>query len=142
MATVDIISMSREKVGTIELDPDVFDVSVRPSVVHEVMVMQQASRRQGTASTKERGQVSGGGKKPWRQKGTGRARSGSNRSPIWRGGGIAFGPHPRRYGYRLPRKKSSLVLRGLLSAKASAGEIVVMDQLLIDMLDVERVGIT
>jgi len=129
MPSVDVMTASREKVGSIDLDPKLFGVRVRPSVVHEVLVMQLASRRQGTAATKEKGDVSGGGKKPWKQKGTGRARVGSSRSPLWRGGGTIFGPHPRRYGYRMPNRKSRLALHGALTAKAVAGELVVLDQL-------------
>ncbi|MEW6323988.1 MAG: 50S ribosomal protein L4 [Nitrospirota bacterium] len=129
MPSVDVVSPAKEKVGTVELDPKVFGVMVRPSVVHEALIMQLASRRQGTAATKEKGEVSGGGKKPWRQKGTGRARAGSSRSPLWRGGGTIFGPRPRSYGYRIPRTKSLQALRGALSAKAAAGELVVVNQL-------------
>ncbi len=129
MPTVEVVTMARGKVGSLDLDPKLFGVRVKPTVVHEVLLMQLASRRQGTAATKEKGDVSGGGKKPWKQKGTGRARAGSSRSPLWRGGGTTFGPHPRRYGYRIPNKKSRLALQGALSAKAAAGELVVLDQL-------------
>jgi len=129
MPAIDVVTMSRGKAGSVDLDPKVFGVRVKPEVVHEVLVMQLASRRQGTAATKEKGEVSGGGKKPWKQKGSGRARAGSNRSPLWRGGGTVFGPHPRRYGYRMPSRKSRLALQGALSAKAAAGEILVLDQL-------------
>jgi len=129
MPTVDVVTIARAKTGSIDLDPKVFGVRVKPTMVHEVLVMQLASRRQGTAATKEKGEVSGGGKKPWKQKGSGRARAGSNRSPLWRGGGTVFGPHPRRYGYRMPSRKSRLALQGALSAKAAAGEILVLDQL-------------
>jgi large subunit ribosomal protein L4 len=132
MPTVEVVTMTRDKVGSVDLDPKLFGVRVKPTVVHEVLVMQLASRRQGTAATKEKGDVSGGGKKPWKQKGTGRARSGSSRSPLWRGGGTIFGPHPRRYGYRMPSQKSRLAMRGALSAKAAAGELVVLDQLLVE----------
>jgi len=121
--------MSRGKVGSVDLDPKLFGVRVKPTVVHEVLMMQRASRRQGTAATKEKGDVRGGGKKPWKQKGSGRARAGSSRSPLWRGGGTVFGPHPRRYGYRIPGQKSRLALQGALSAKAAAGEVVVLDRL-------------
>ena len=121
--------MSRGKVGSVDLDPKLFGVRVKPAVVHEVLVMQLASRRQGTAATKEKGDVSGGGKKPWKQKGTGRARAGSTRSPLWRGGGVIFGPHPRRYGYRVPSQKARLALQGALSAKAAAGEVLIVDHL-------------
>jgi len=92
-------------------------------------VMQQASMRQGTAATKTRGLVSGGGRKPWRQKGTGRARHGSIRSPIWRGGGTTFGPQPRDYGYAIPKKKYRAALRGVLTAKQQDGEVTILDQL-------------
>jgi len=129
MLTVDVFSATRDKVGTVDLDPKVFAVPVRPDVVHEAVVMQLASRRQGTAATKEKGEVRGGGKKPWRQKGTGRARAGSTRSPLWRGGGTTFGPHPRRYRYRMTRGKLRQAVRGVLSAKAAAGEVIVLDQL-------------
>lgn len=129
MPSVDVLSAAKEKVGTVELDPKIFAVKVHAGVVHEVLTMQRASQRQGTVGTKEKGQVRGGGKKPWRQKGTGRARAGSNRSPLWRGGGTTFGPHPRKYGYRFPKAKSLQALRGVLSAKATAGEVVVLDQL-------------
>jgi large subunit ribosomal protein L4 len=129
MPAVDVVTMSRGKVGSVDLDPKVFGVRVKPEMVHEVLVMQLASRRQGTAATKEKGDVSGGGKKPWKQKGSGRARAGSSRSPLWRGGGTTFGPHPRRYGYRVPSRKSRLALQGALSAKAAAGDLVVLDQL-------------
>jgi large subunit ribosomal protein L4 len=129
MPTVDVVTMSRGKVGSVDLDPKLFGVRVKPAVVHEALVMQLASRRQGTAATKEKGDVSGGGKKPWKQKGTGRARAGSSRSPLWRGGGTVFGPHPRRYGYRMPSRKSRLALQGALSAKAAAGDVLILDHL-------------
>jgi large subunit ribosomal protein L4 len=129
MPTIEVVTMSRGKVGSVDLDPKLFGVRVKPAVVHEVLVMQLASQRQGTAATKEKGDVRGGGKKPWKQKGTGRARAGSSRSPLWRGGGTVFGPHPRRYGYRMPTRKSRLALQGALSAKAAAGEVVILDHL-------------
>jgi large subunit ribosomal protein L4 len=129
MPTVEVLSARRDKVGTIELDPKVFAVKIQPDIVHEAVVMQRASRRQGTAATKEKGQVRGGGKKPWRQKGTGRARAGSSRSPLWRGGGTIFGPHPRSYRTRFPRSKSRQAVRGVVSAKTAAGELVVLDRL-------------
>jgi len=99
MPTVDVVNLSKEKVGTVDLDERLFAAEINKPLIHEAVVMQQACMRQGTAATKTRGMVSGGGKKPWRQKGTGRARSGSTRSPIWRGGGTIFGPNPRDYGY-------------------------------------------
>ncbi|HEY4485943.1 MAG TPA: 50S ribosomal protein L4, partial [Nitrospiria bacterium] len=98
-------------------------------LIHEAVVMQRAAMRQGTAATKNRAAVRGGGRKPWRQKGTGRARHGSIRSPIWRGGGVAFGPIPRDYGYAFPRKKYRAALKGVLTAKLKDGEILVIDRL-------------
>src|SRR5438445_2340500 len=103
MPTIDIVDLNRRKVGAVELRPEVFGVEVKTPVLHEVVVMQEANRRQGTASTKTRSMVSGTGRKPYKQKHTGRARAGSIRSPVWRHGGIVFGPHPRDYGYSSPR---------------------------------------
>src|SRR4030095_14111817 len=99
MPDANVIDLNKKPVGKINLDERIFGTSSHPSLVHEAVVMQRASQRQGTAATKTRGQVSGGGKKPWKQKGTGRARAGSSRSPLWKGGGTVFGPHPRDYGY-------------------------------------------
>lgn len=140
MPAVDVVTMSRGKAGSVELDPKVFGVRVKPEVVHEVLVMQLASRRQGTAATKEKGDVSGGGKKPWKQKGSGRARAGSSRSPLWRGGGTTFGPHPRRYGYRIPSRKSRLALHGALSAKVAAGDLVVLEQLQVEPVKTKTIS--
>ena len=127
MAVCDVVNTSAEKVGEIELNDALFDVEVKPGVLHEVVCMQRANRRAGTASTKTRGEVRGGGAKPWRQKGTGRARSGSRTSPIWRGGGTVFGPKPRDYSYRLPKKVRRLALRMALSARRQEGNLVVLD---------------
>lgn len=110
------------------LDPALFGGRAHADLLHEAVVNHLANRRQGTAATKSRGLVSGGGKKPWRQKGTGRARAGSNRSPLWVGGGTTFGPHPRDYAYQLPRKVRRAALRAALSAKARAGEIVLLEE--------------
>jgi large subunit ribosomal protein L4 len=129
MPQIDIRNLDNEKVGTIELSERLFGAPVNKSLLHETVVMQRAAMRQGTASTKTRGEVRGGGKKPWRQKGTGRARAGSSRSPIWRGGAIIFGPRPRDYGYGFPKKKYRAALQGALSAKFAAGEVVVLDRL-------------
>jgi large subunit ribosomal protein L4 len=129
MPQIDIRNLNNEKVGTMELSERLFGAAVNKSLLHETVVMQRAAMRQGTASTKTRGEVSGGGKKPWRQKGTGRARAGSNRSPIWRGGAIIFGPRPRDYGYGFPKKKYRAALQGALSAKFAAGEVLVLDRL-------------
>lgn len=104
MPTVDIYNVNKEVVGQRELREDVFGIPVKPHVLHEVVLYQLAKRRAGTAKTKGRSEVSGGGKKPWRQKGTGRARAGTSRSPIWRGGGTIHGPQPRDYLMRIDRK--------------------------------------
>ena len=112
-----------------ELSEQVFGGPVNEAVLHSAVVMQMAGRRQGTASTKTRAEVRGGGRKPWRQKGTGRARVGSIRSPLWRTGGVTFGPKPRNYGYNLPKKVRRLALRSALSAKVKEGNLLVVDQL-------------
>ncbi len=127
MAVCDVVNTSAEKVGEIELNDALFDVEVKTGVLHEVVCMQRANRRAGTASTKTRGEVRGGGAKPWRQKGTGRARAGSRTSPIWRGGGTVFGPRPRDYSYKVPKKVRRLALRMALSARRQEGNLVVLD---------------
>lgn len=132
MPSVSIFNMDGEQVGTLDLSDAVFGGPVNEAVLHEVVVMQLANRRRGTADTKTRGEVRGGGRKPWRQKGTGRARAGSSRSPIWRGGGIIFGPHPRDYHYKVPAKVRRLALKSALSAKVAAGDLVVLDSLSFD----------
>jgi len=104
MLVLGVYDIERNRVAEVELNASVFGAEVREDLLHDVVRMQLASRRRGTASTKERSYVSGGGKKPWRQKGTGRARVGSIRSPLWRGGGIIFGPRPRDYSFKLPKK--------------------------------------
>lgn len=116
----------------IELLDKVFGVPMNEAVVHQAVVMQLASRRQGNASTKTRAKVRGGGRKPWRQKGTGRARAGSIRSPLWVGGGTVFGPHPRSYKQSMPRKARRLAIRCALSDKVSSGELVVVEGLSFD----------
>ena len=128
MTDMDVVDLNKKKVGKIQLNERIFGALTSPSLIHEAVVMQRASRRQGTASTKTRGQVSGGGKKPWKQKGTGRARAGSSRSPLWKGGGTVFGPHPRDYGYSIPRKKYRTALRGVLSARLQEGALTVVDR--------------
>jgi large subunit ribosomal protein L4 len=114
-------------VGSVELSDALFSSPVNAAVLHQVVTAQLAGRRTGTSSTKTRGEVAGGGKKPWRQKGTGRARQGSRRSPQFAGGGVVFGPHPRSYEQRLPRKMKQLALRGALSAKLIDEAIKVID---------------
>jgi large subunit ribosomal protein L4 len=127
MALVDVYNVNKEKVGEVDLKEDIFGVEVKSYLLHEVVVWQRACRRAGTASTKTRGEVSGGGHKPWRQKGTGRARVGSNRSPIWRGGGTVFGPKPRSYAYSLPKKVRRAALKMALSSKLANGQLVVLE---------------
>ena len=129
MAACDVVNSSAEKVGEIELNEALFNVEVKTSILHEVVCMQRANRRSGNASTKTRADVRGGGAKPWRQKGTGRARAGTRTSPIWRGGGVTFGPKPRDYSYQLPKKVRKLALRMALSARNEEGNLVIVDNL-------------
>ena len=129
MPTVSVYSMTNEKVGDIELSESIFNVEMNAGLVHQAVVMQLASQRQGTHSTKTRAEVRGGGRKPWRQKGTGRARVGSRRSPLWRGGGIIFGPKPRSYAFSMPRKQRRLALKCVLSDKVKSGDLIVLDDL-------------
>ncbi len=129
MPTIDIVDMNRRKVGAVDLRPEVFGVEVKPPVLHEVVVMQEANRRKGTASTKTRSMVSGTGRKPYKQKHTGRARAGSIRSPVWRHGGIVFGPHPRDYGYSIPKEKTRGAVRAALTAKVRDGGLLVLEEL-------------
>ncbi len=129
---VPVYNLSGEVVDHIELVEEIFGITPNQAVVHQALVRQLANARQGTASTKTRAQVSGGGRKPFRQKGTGRARRGSSRAPLYRGGGVAFGPHPRSYGQAMPKKMRRLALRSVLSAKVADGEMVVVDQLAFD----------
>src|SRR3974377_344557 len=121
MELVDVYNLNKEKVGEVDLKEDIFGVEVKPYLLHEVVVWQRACRRAGTASTKTRGEVRGGGRKPWRQKGTGRARVGSIRSPLWKGGGTVFGPQPRSYAYTLPKKVRRAGLQMALSSKLASG---------------------
>jgi len=127
---VSVHNMAGKTVSEIELRDDIFGLEPHKAVMHQAVVRQLANARQGTASTKTRGQVRGGGRKPWRQKGTGRARQGSIRAPHWKGGGVVFGPHPRSYRQRMPRKMRRLALKSALSVKAAEGSIVLLDDLL------------
>ena len=133
MPKLSVYNISGQPTGEeIELNEVVFGVEFNEAVVHQAIVMQHANQRQGTAATKTRGLVRGGGRKPWKQKGTGRARSGSTRSPLWVGGGTVFGPQPRSYDKKMPRKARRLAIRCALSAKVAAGEMVVVDGLAFD----------
>ena len=125
--TVDVVSAAGSKVGSTELPGRIFGIEPNVSVMHQVVTAQLAAARSGTHNTKTRADVSGGGAKPWRQKGTGRARQGSSRAPHWRGGGVAHGPHPRSYKQRTPKKMVALALRSALSDRAAAGNVVVLD---------------
>ena len=128
MAKVDIIDMRRQKVSEMEVDDRLLNEVEKPHLVYDVVRMQLARRRSGTASTKERSFISGGGRKPWKQKGTGRARAGSSRSPLWRGGGTIFGPHPRDYSFLPPKKVRQAALRSVLSAKYRDNKLLVLDR--------------
>ncbi|MEE8823202.1 50S ribosomal protein L4 [Lentilactobacillus sunkii] len=132
MTDVALYKQDGSKNGTVALNDGIFGIEPNNNVVFDAIVMQRASLRQGTHSVKNRSAVRGGGKKPWRQKGTGRARQGSIRSPQWRGGGIVFGPTPRSYSYRLPKKVSRLALKSVLSEKVSDDKLVVVDTLKFD----------
>lgn len=132
MPKIALYDMRGTQVGEIELNDQVFGIEPNEAVVHQFVKMQLANKRVGTASTKTRAEVRGGGKKPWKQKGTGRARVGSTRNPVWRGGGIVFGPKPRDYSYRLPRKVRRLALKSVLSSKVLDSNIIVVDALTFD----------
>lgn len=132
MPKVALYNVQGSQVGEVELKDEIFGIEPNESVVHEAVVMQMASRRQGTHCTKSRGEVRGGGRKPWKQKGTGRARVGTIRSPLWRGGAIVFGPKPRSYSYSIPKKKRRLAMKSVLSSKVLENEIIVVDALNFD----------
>ena len=124
-----VYNMVGEKVGETELADEIFAVPINEAVMHQALLRQLANARLGTHKTKKRGEVSGGGRKPWRQKGTGRARQGSIRSPQWRKGGTVFGPQPRSYRQKMPRKMRRLAVRSALSVKAAAEQIILLDTL-------------
>ena len=129
MANANVVHMAGQQVGEIELSEAVFGIEPNQAVVHEVVKNHLANCRQGTQSALTRAEVSGGGKKPWRQKGTGHARQGSTRAPQWTHGGIVFAPKPRDYSYTLNKKVKRLALKSALSAKAASGDILVVDEL-------------
>ena len=132
MSTIKVLNMAGAEVGTVELNDAIFGIEPNQAVVHEVVKNHLANCRQGTQSALTRGEVSGGGKKPWRQKGTGHARQGSTRAPQWTHGGIVFAPKPRSYSYVLNKKVKRLAMKSALSAKAAAGEIIVVDSIKMD----------
>lgn len=134
MSTVEVKNIKNEKVGEIELNDQIFNLEVKGYLLHDVVRMQRAARRAGTACTKTRSEVRGSSAKPWRQKGTGRARAGSRRSPIWRGGGVAFGPKPRDYSFKLNRKVKKQAVAMAMSARLQEGNLVVLDDFTMDQI--------
>lgn len=132
MPTVTLFKQDGTQNGEVTLNDAIFGIEPNKNVVFDAIIMQRASLRQGTHAVKNRSAVRGGGRKPWRQKGTGRARQGSIRSPQWRGGGVVFGPTPRSYAYKLPRKVRRLAIKSVLSAKAASDDIIVLDGLNFD----------
>jgi len=129
MSKVTILNAEGKETGSLDIPDHVIGQRINTRVLHQAITMYRASLRQGTASTKERAQVSGGGKKPYRQKGTGRARAGSSRSPLWVGGGVTFGPHPRDFGYTLPKKVKKAALRESIKSKIKEKDLVCIDDL-------------
>ena len=139
MPKLSVYNMAGKTTGEeIELNEEVFGVEFNEPIVHQAIVMQQANQRQGTSATKTRGMVRGGGRKPWRQKGTGHARVGSTRSPLWIGGGVTFGPQPRSYKKDMPRKARRLAIRCALSAKVAEGQLVIIDNIAFDDYKTKR----
>ena len=134
MSSIKVLNMAGAEVGTVELSDAIFGIEPNSVVVHEVVKNHLANRRQGTQSALTRAEVSGGGKKPWRQKGTGHARQGSTRAPQWTHGGIVFAPKPRDYSYVLNKKVKRLALKSVLSAKAAEGKLVVIDTIKLDAI--------
>jgi large subunit ribosomal protein L4 len=129
MPKIDVYNIEGKKVSDVELKEEIFGIEPNEAIVHSVVVNYLANQRQGTKSTKTRAEVSGGGKKPWRQKGTGRARQGSIRAPHWVGGGVALGPRPRSFKYRVNKKERRLAIRSVLSSKVLENQLVVVDSL-------------
>ena len=132
MATVKVYNMEGAEVGTLDLNESIFGVDVNTHVMHLAVVSQLAHKRQGTQSAKTRAEVRGGGIKPWRQKGTGRARQGSIRSPQWKGGGVVFAPKPREYGFKMNKKEKALAIKSALTSKVLDQKFVVVDQITFD----------
>jgi large subunit ribosomal protein L4 len=138
MAKTEVYNINNEKIGEMELRDDLFGVEVKTHLIHDIVRMQLANRRAGTACTKTRTEVRGSGKKPYRQKGTGRARAGDRRSPLWRGGGTIFGPKPRDYSYKLTKKVRRLGLRMALSARFSEENLKVLDDFQLEEIKTKR----
>jgi large subunit ribosomal protein L4 len=140
MAVVDLYNMNKEKVGEVELADAVFSAEVKSHLVSEMVLWQLAKRRSGTAAVKNRSKVRGGGSKPWRQKGTGRARSGTSRSPIWRGGGAIFGPQPRDYSFKLTKKVKKQALISVLTQKHQQGKLYVLESFDLEEIKTKKVA--
>ena len=138
MASVSVYNMEGKEVGTIELNDAVFGVKVNEHLVHMAVVQQLANKRQGTQKAKTRGEVSGGGRKPWRQKGTGHARQGSTRSPQWTGGGVVFAPVPRDYSFKMNKKEKRAALKSALTSKVQGNNLIVLDELKLDEIKTKK----
>ncbi len=139
MSTLAVYDIENQKTGEIELDDRIFDAKINPSLFYEVVRMSLASQRKGSASTKNKSLVRGGGAKPWRQKGTGRARAGSRRSPLWKGGGTIFGPMPRDYSFSIPKKAKQAALRAALSLKRQEGKLILLDNFPLNVFKTRQV---
>jgi len=140
MPKVSIRNMSGEQIGDIDLSPEVFEVAANVPLMHQAVVTEEANARQGTAATKTRSEVRGGGAKPYRQKGTGRARQGSIRAPHYPGGGVVFGPHPRSYDKALPKKMRRGAIRSALSARVADGDVVVVDEIKMETISTKQMA--
>ena len=138
MANVSVYNMEGKEVGTVELNDAVFGVEANEHLVHMAVLQQLANNRQGTQKAKTRGEVSGGGRKPWRQKGTGHARQGSTRSPQWKGGGVVFAPVPRDYSFKLNKKEKRAALKSALTSRVESGKLIVLDELKLDEIKTRK----
>lgn len=140
MANVSVYNMEGKAVGSIDLNDDIFGIEINEHLVHLAVVQQLANKRQGTQSAKTRAEVSGGGRKPWRQKGTGHARQGSTRSPQWKGGGVVFAPKPREYSFKLNKKEKRIALKSALTSRVAAQKIYVLDELKLDEVKTKKMA--
>lgn len=138
MANVSVLNMEGKEVGTIELNDAVFGVQINEHLVHMAVVQHLANKRQGTQKAKTRSEVSGGGRKPWRQKGTGHARQGSTRAPQWKGGGVVFAPVPRDYSFKLNKKEKRAALKSVLTSRVESGKLIVLDELKLDEIKTKK----
>ena len=138
MAKVSVYNMEGKEVGTIDLNDEVFGVKINKHLVHMAVVQQLANKRQGTQKAKTRSEVRGGGRKPWRQKGTGHARQGSTRSPQWKGGGVVFAPTPRDYSFKMNKKEKRIALKSALTSRVLGGKLIVLDELKFDEIKTKK----